>query len=922
MKTLLRLAPCFLVFSLTAAFAADPAPPAGATAGDDASIREVLKAVSRHQLRPLEDGDYTPVATLAALQSARPPAGISWSYPWGVTLYGTLRSVDFTGDAEVEQFALEHNRIAARDYAFLNTEREKIGAADFKAYKSKIAGLLSLGSLDSCGAMGAQMLEGILRHPEQETAEQKIVVARIADWITHGQDRLPDGTLWRAHSNGGANPWKPGTIWMDDLYMACPFLVRWAKYSGDTAALNDAGRQIIQMAARLQDTDGVWYHAYFVNEQQHSPIKWGRANGWGVVATVEVLSALPEDHPARPQLLAILRRQLEGLKRLQAPSGMWRQVLDHPELWEETSCTAMFAYGYARAVNRGWIDRSNLAVARKAFAGLEAHITPDGAVNGTCEGTNISLGIDYYAQRLRPDDDLHGRGVVLLAGAEILAAARSPLPPAPVVAEAAVILTPPAPAAPRINGARVFGVRPGHPFLFQIPATGDRPMIFSATGLPDGLRLDGATGLITGSVAAPGSFAVTLAALNAQGVDTKPLRIVAGEAIALTPAMGWNSWNSWAKAVDQAKVLASARAMAASGLKQHGWSYVNIDDTWQGARAGGDHALQANEKFPDLKALAAEIHSLGLKIGIYSTPWVTSYAGYAGGSAENPAGTWQKFVGPKQVNKNALPWAIGQYSFAAADARQWADWGIDYLKYDWNPNAAPETAEMAQALRASGRDIILSLSNSAPFAGAADWARLANSWRTTGDIRDTWASLQKIGFSQAKWRPFAGPGHWNDPDMLIVGNVGWGPKLHATRLTPNEQYTHISLWCLLSAPLLIGCPIEQMDAFTLSLLTNDEVLAIDQDELGREADQAVVDGTRQVWVKELADGSRAVGLFNLGDEAQEVSVTWAQLGLAGPQRARDLWRQQELGTMADRYTVSVGRHGVALVRLWPAAIVP
>jgi unsaturated rhamnogalacturonyl hydrolase len=391
-------------------------------ADEDAAIREVLGRVSRHQLRVLRDGDYTPVATLDALQAARAPEGIAWSYPWGVTLYGTIRSTDFTGDRAVENFVLEHNRVAARDYVFLDSVRAKIGDAGMKSYRSRINGLLNLGSLDSCGAMGVAMLEGILRHPEQETPEEKVAVARIADWIVHRQDRLPDGTLWRSRSDGGIKDLHPGTIWLDDLYMGCPFLVRWARYTGDARYLDDAARQIIQMAARLQDTDGVWYHAYFVNDHRRSPIKWGRANGWGVVATVEVLSALPEDHPARAQLLDILRRHLAGLKPLQDSSGMWHQVLDHPEIWEETSCAAMFAYGYARAANRGWIDASNLAVARKAFAGLEAHVTPEGAVNGTCEGTNIGMDLAFYANRKRPDDDLHGRGVVLLAGAEILAA--------------------------------------------------------------------------------------------------------------------------------------------------------------------------------------------------------------------------------------------------------------------------------------------------------------------------------------------------------------------------------------------------------------------------------------------------------------------------------------------------------------------
>src|SRR5581483_5266440 len=205
-------------------------------------------------------------------------------------------------------------------------------------------------------------------------------------------------------------------------------------------------------------------------------------------------------------------------------------------------------------------------------------------------------------------------------------------------------------------------------------------------------------------------------------------------------------------------------------------------------------------------------------------------------------------------NKKIPPWAVGQYHFATNDAKQWADWGFDYLKYDWNPIEVPQVEEMDNALKDSGRDFVLSLSNSAPFAGAADWARLANAWRTTGDIRDNWRSMTNNGFSQDKWAPFAGPGHWNDPDMLVVGDVGWGPKLHPTQLTPDEQYTHITLWCMLASPLLIGCDMTHLDDFTLSLLSNDEVLAVDQDPLGKQAAQTVVDGRRQIWVKELADG--------------------------------------------------------------------
>jgi alpha-galactosidase len=500
--------------------------------------------------------------------------------------------------------------------------------------------------------------------------------------------------------------------------------------------------------------------------------------------------------------------------------------------------------------------------------------------------------------------------------------------PPPVRIEAPEILTPPAPATPRITGARVFGVRPGNPFFFQIPATGDRPMRFAADGLPAGLTLDAATGRITGRVAALGSHKVTLRATNARGTDTKPLRIVVGETIALTPPMGWNSWNCWGVSVDQGKVLASARAMVSRGLVEHGWSYINIDDAWQGARTGPDHALLTNEKFPSMKQLCDEIHAMGLRAGIYSTPWDTSYAGFAGGSSDDPEGKWSPALRDDAAGRRRRH--HGRVSFADADAKQWAAWGMDYLKYDWNPknSAPPEDANafranisaMTRALRASGRDMVYSYSNSFPFEHIAQDVDLLNAWRTTGDIHDTWGSLVGIWAQQEKWRPFGGPGHWNDPDMLVVGpvDVGSGKNIRPSRLTPNEQYTHISLWCLLSAPLLIGCPLEKADDFTISLFTNDEVLALDQDELGKPAQQLIVDGRKQVYVKELADGSRAIGFFNLADGPQEVSASWAQLGLSGRQNVRDLWRQQNLGVADQKLTATVGRHGVVLVRVWPA----
>ena len=528
----------------------------------------------------------------------------------------------------------------------------------------------------------------------------------------------------------------------------------------------------------------------------------------------------------------------------------------------------------------------------------------------------------------------------------------SPAKTAPV--ELPATLTPLPSPAPRINGPSVIGVRPDAPFLYSIPATGDRPMQFSVTDLPSGLSMDAATGRITGSVKERGEYRVVLAAKNSLGTSTKPFRIVVGDQIALTPPMGWNSWNCWGGQVSQDQVLRSAKALVAAGLDRHGWTFVNIDDGWQGQRGGPFMGIQSNKKFPDMKALGDQIHALGLKFGIYSTPWRGSYEGHIGSSCDRPDGiydwiasgnhnevmrivktdaAYDQLVGGAQneekrktskqgqevTAKRRSNWKHGAVPFFQQDAKQWAAWGIDYLKYDWHPIDVPHTEAMAKALRSTGRDIVYSLSNSADAAQGAEWARLANLWRTTGDINDTWKSMSAIGFEQqAKWLSFSGPGHYNDPDMLVVGWVGWGNP-HPTKLTPDEQYTHISLWCMLSAPLLIGCDLEKLDSFTLGLLTNDEVLEIDQDALAKSAHCITPSGEAKVYVKELADGTKAVGLFNTGSKTITATLDWKAAGLKGPQQLRDLWRQKNIGTFDARYSAEIPSHGVLLMKVSPGA---
>jgi alpha-galactosidase len=493
------------------------------------------------------------------------------------------------------------------------------------------------------------------------------------------------------------------------------------------------------------------------------------------------------------------------------------------------------------------------------------------------------------------------------------------------------ILTPADPATPRINGASVFGVRPGSPFLYTIAATGERPLKFSATKLPKGLKLDSATGLITGALKEKGEFVVTLHAKNSLGANERKLRIVCGDQISLTPPMGWNSWNCFAGAVTEERVKHAADAMVKSGLINHGWTYINVDDFWQNHRNSTDATLRgpfrdtngfivANSRFPDMKGLADYIHGLGLKAGLYSSPGPWTCGGCAS--------SWQH---EKQ------------------DAETYARWGFDYLKYDWCsysdvasgrlpgstnvPNytsgrnaqhdievAAYPYKVMGKHLRDQPRDILFSLCQYGMndvwnWGGSVD----GNCWRTTGDITDTWRSMSNIGFRQDKAAPFAKPGNWNDPDMLIVGQVGWG-HVHPTRLTVDEQYTHISLWCLLSAPLLIGCDMEKFDAFTLNLLGNDEVLALDQDSLGHQATCVWTNesNTVRLYVKQLEDGSRAAGFFNLGPVPATLDFNQlSAIGLTGTLHVRDLWRQANLPDVKPEtgpLSLIIPTHGVVLYK--------
>jgi alpha-galactosidase len=368
--------------------------------------------------------------------------------------------------------------------------------------------------------------------------------------------------------------------------------------------------------------------------------------------------------------------------------------------------------------------------------------------------------------------------------------------------------------------------------------------------------------------------------------------------VAQTPPMGWNSWNYFAEKVDDKGVREAADQLIATGMKDAGYIYVNIDDTWEGQRDVSG-VLHSNAKFPDMKALADYVHSKGLKIGIYSSPGPRTCAGYEG--------------------------SLGHET---QDAQLYAEWGIDYLKYDlcsFNSDVmqkqAPKDkaaqmrlmvtayAKMDKALKGTGRPIVFSLCQYG-WDAVWEWAPTVggNLWRTTDDIRPEWDRIYAIVSQQAGLEKYAGPGHWNDPDMLEVGNG---------KLTLAENRSHFSLWAMLAAPLLAGNDLPNMKTDIKSILTNRDVIAIDQDRLGRQGTRAYSEGEVDVWVRHLAGGALAIAVVNAGDNRYSTHpfhLSLAKLGLHGPQPGKDLWTGKGI-TLSDGQPLELSSHDVLLVRI-------
>ncbi len=478
--------------------------------------------------------------------------------------------------------------------------------------------------------------------------------------------------------------------------------------------------------------------------------------------------------------------------------------------------------------------------------------------------------------------------------------------------------TPNPPLAPRINGPKVYGARPGHPFLYRIPCTGTRPIRFAASGLPASLKLDANSGIISGQTPKDTrEFTLMLKASNVHGKTSRPFKIVVGATLGLTPQMGWNDWYSYYEHPTDKDVREAADAMISSGMADYGYQFVDIDDAWARKPGSSDAQLAEptrdtdgnilpNGRFPGMSELTSYIHSLGLKAGIYSGP------------------------GPLTCAKFEA-----SYQHEEADARQFSNWGFDLLKYDWcsygriaKSNDLFELQlpyrKMGALLDKQDRDIVLNMCQYGK-GEVWKWGREVGgmSWRTTGDLGavkgTTLPGFYSVGFANAALDAYAGPGGWNDPDYILIGTVGDATNItrpaKPTNLTPAEQYSYMSMWSLMAAPLFFSGEMTKLDPFTLNVLCNPEVIDIDQDSLGKQGKIVRKSDKEFILTKPLEDGSVAVGFFNLSTEPLTIILDFADAGTGGKRRVHDVWRQKDVGVFKNRFKYEVGAHDVLLVRL-------
>ncbi|MDP9001333.1 MAG: putative Ig domain-containing protein, partial [Myxococcota bacterium] len=509
------------------------------------------------------------------------------------------------------------------------------------------------------------------------------------------------------------------------------------------------------------------------------------------------------------------------------------------------------------------------------------------------------------------------------------------------------------PAAPRILGPQTIGILPQSDFLYMVAASGQRPITFAASGLPAGLTIDSSTGRITGTSGAPGRIAVNVTATNGAGNDQQTLTLVVGSTLALTPPMGWNSYDSYNDAVTESDLNSQAQVIQRQ-LQPSGWQYLVIDYRWYDPKTGGSLAMDTNgrllpapNRFPSatgslgFKPLADAIHAMGLHFGIHIMRGIPRQAH----QANSPIAGSTYHAADAANTSDLCPWNSDMYGVNASTAagqawydsifQQYAQWGIDLIKVDdlLNNQVTPNVYHQGEVdiIRASlaktGRSIILSLSpGEMPVGSATNLEGNANMWRMANDFWDVPSHLDHMFALAYGWQAVNSPGHWPDADMLPLGYLGpncpVAPGNRNTRFTKNEQVTMMSFWSVLPSPLLLGADMTrlQTDAWTTALLTNEEVLAINQDSMGQRARNIGSQGMQEIWTRDLSGGRKAVGLFNHAVSDQSISVTWAQLGISGAVRVRDVWQRADIPVVGSGIALNVPYRGASLLVVGPAPV--
>ena len=536
----------------------------------------------------------------------------------------------------------------------------------------------------------------------------------------------------------------------------------------------------------------------------------------------------------------------------------------------------------------------------------------------------------------------------LIAAANILSAQAVSINASLPTREEQIIAASTVAAAPQFNGARAVGIYLGTPLIYSLVVSGERPISFSAKNLPVGLKLDSQTGIITGTLTNKGEFTFTASAKNAAGKATAKIKVVCGDSLALTPPMGWNSYDCFGDNVVESEVLANAHYIAEK-MQPFGWDTVVVDYCWsdpgahdnnRNARANAPLAmdqfgrlLPAPNRFPSaadgagFKPLADAVHALGLKFGIHVMRGIPRNSVSANLPIE---GSTFSCADASNTNDKCgwCPDMFGVSSNAAGQAwydscaRLWASWGVDYIKVDdlSQPYHTAEVEMVRNAIDKCGRDIVFSTSpGETPVRNAAHISTHANLWRASGDFWDNWKSLDHEFTLAARWKNFAAPGHWPDADMLPLGHLSISHRSvdndRFTHFTRDEQLTLISMWSLLPSPLMVGANLPDNDAWTLALLTNPEVLDVNQDSLGLAAQRMTnAPAGVEVWTKKLADKSLAVGIFNRGKTTVPVNLVWKDLGLRARPVVRDLWVRKDL-PKSKTFAAEIPPHGCVLLKV-------